>query len=188
MDATKLKSYVDRIERLEEEQAAIGGDKKDIFAEAKSHGFNVKVLRRLIRERKKDTAEREQEEAELETYRAALTTGVALVKSGLSLRDAAKKSGASKSSIHRALSVPAVSHDADTGEISENGATSDTVPGDDEGTAVPSSPAPVVANLSSGGMGETPVAHAEGVVDAPSATPAAPLDLTIPDFLRRAAR
>lgn len=145
MDATKLKSYVERIERLEEEQAAIGGDKKDIFAEAKSHGFNTKVLRRLIRERKRSAADREQEEAELETYRAALNAGVALVKSGLSLRDAAKQSGASKSSIHRALSVPAVSHDADTGEIIENGATSDTAPGDDTRTPVPSRSAEVVA-------------------------------------------
>lgn len=115
MDPAKLKSYVDRIERLEEEQAAIGCDKRDIFAEAKSHGFNTKVLRRLIRERKKDTAEREQEEAELETYRAALNAGVALVKSGLSLRDAAKQSGASKSSIHRALAVPAVSQTESSG-------------------------------------------------------------------------
>lgn len=152
MDASKLKSYVERIERLEEEQAGIGADKKDIFSEAKSHGFNTKVLRRLIRERKRDKADREQEEAELETYRAALDAGVALVKSGLSLRDAAKQSGASKSSIHRALSVPAPSHDAETGEITENGATSDTVPGDDARTPEPSRSAEVVSTPSDDGL------------------------------------
>ena len=147
MDATKLKSYVERIERLEEEQAAIGGDKKDIFAEAKSHGFNTKVLRRLIRERKRSAADREQEEAELETYRAALNAGVALVKSGLSLREAAKQSGASKSSIHRALSVPAVSHDADTGEIIESEGGAPNAACGSAGTAVPSSPAPAPATI-----------------------------------------
>jgi uncharacterized protein (UPF0335 family) len=119
-DARLLKSYVERIERLEEEQAAIGGDKRDIFKEAKGKGFNTKVLRRLIRERKRDAAETQAEEAELETYRAALGMGVALVQSGLSLRDAAKKAGVSKSSIHRALAVPAVSHDTETGEVIES--------------------------------------------------------------------
>ena len=180
MDAAKLKSYVERIERLEEEQAGIGADKKDIFSEAKSHGFNTKVLRRLIRERKRDKADREQEDAELETYRAALDAGVALVKSGLSLRDAAKQSGASKSSIHRALSVPAPSHDAETGEITE---TQDAGPaGDDARTPEPSRSAEVVSNSSSGPS----VQGCDGAAQAA----AGPLDpnsdgLDIPPALRR---
>lgn len=113
MSDAKLKSIVDRIERLEAEQQAIGQDKRDIFTEAKGNGYNPKVLRRLIRERKRDTAEQAAEDAELETYRAALGMAVELVRSGVSQRKAAKMAGVSKSSVHRALAVPAVSHDAD---------------------------------------------------------------------------
>lgn len=119
MSDAKLKSIVDRIERLEEEQRGLGQDKRDIFTEAKSSGYNPKVLRRLIRERKRDTAEQAAEDAELETYRAALGMAVELVRSGLSQRKAAKQAGVSKSSLNRALAVPAVSHDPETGEITE---------------------------------------------------------------------
>lgn len=168
MTDNKLKSIVDRIERLEEEQRAIGQDKRDIFTEAKGNGYNPKVLRRLIRERKRDTAEQAAEDAELETYRAALGMAVELVRSGLSQRKAAKQAGVSKSSLNRALAVPAVSHDAETGEITEPREDSSAVerlpskqevpgsnpdprsnpeaaPGNDTGTADTSSQAPVVA-------------------------------------------
>ncbi|MBN8872458.1 MAG: DUF2312 domain-containing protein [Rhodospirillales bacterium] len=70
--ADRLRSIVDRIERLEEERKALGGDIKDIYAEAKSAGFDVKVLRQLIRIRKQEAAEVEEQETLLDVYRRAL--------------------------------------------------------------------------------------------------------------------
>lgn len=71
MDA-KLKSIIERVERLEEEKKATASDIRDVYAEAKSDGYDVKALRRLIRLRAKTKTEREQEEAVLETYMAAV--------------------------------------------------------------------------------------------------------------------
>jgi uncharacterized protein (UPF0335 family) len=68
----RLKSLVERIERLEEERKALGSDIKDIFAEAKSAGFDVKVLRQLIRLRKQEPAEIEEQETLLDVYRRAI--------------------------------------------------------------------------------------------------------------------
>ena len=70
--ADRLRSIVDRIERLEEERKALGSDIKDIYAEAKSAGFDIKVLRQLIRIRKQETAEVEEQETMLDLYRRAL--------------------------------------------------------------------------------------------------------------------
>jgi uncharacterized protein (UPF0335 family) len=70
--ADRLRSIVDRIERLEEERKALSGDIKDIYAEAKSAGFDVKVLRQLIRIRKQEPAEVEEQESVLDVYRRAL--------------------------------------------------------------------------------------------------------------------
>ena len=70
--ADQLKSVIDRIERLEDEKAGIAGDIKDVYAEAKSNGFDVAALRTIIRLRKKDHAERQEEEAILELYLSAL--------------------------------------------------------------------------------------------------------------------
>lgn len=70
--ADRLRSLVERIERLEEERKALGSDIKDIYAEAKSAGFDVKVLRQLIRIRKQEAAEVEEQETLLDVYRRAL--------------------------------------------------------------------------------------------------------------------
>ncbi|MEN3931175.1 DUF2312 domain-containing protein [Microvirga sp. W0021] len=70
--ADQLKAFIERIERLEEEKAGIAGDIREIFAEAKGNGFDVKVMRRIISLRKKDRAERQEEEAILELYMQAL--------------------------------------------------------------------------------------------------------------------
>lgn len=70
--ADRLRSIVERIERLEEERKALAGDIKDIFAEAKSAGFDVKVLRQIISLRKKEPAEVEEQETLLDLYRRAL--------------------------------------------------------------------------------------------------------------------
>ncbi len=72
VSAERLRSLIERIERLEEERKALGGDIKDIFAEAKSAGFDVKVMRQLIRIRKQEPAEVEEQETLLDVYRRAL--------------------------------------------------------------------------------------------------------------------
>jgi len=68
----QLKSFIERIERLEEEKKGIADDIRDVFAEAKGTGFDTKVMRQVIRLRKKDTAERQEEEALLDLYMHAL--------------------------------------------------------------------------------------------------------------------
>ena len=70
--ADRLRSLVERIERLEEERKALGSDIKDIYAEAKSAGFDVKVLRQIIRLRKQEPAEIEEQETLLDLYKRAL--------------------------------------------------------------------------------------------------------------------
>ena len=68
----RLRSLVDRIERLEEERKALGANIKDIYQEAKSAGFDVKALRQLIRIRKQEAAEVEELETLLDVYKRAL--------------------------------------------------------------------------------------------------------------------
>ncbi|CAL8975301.1 DUF2312 domain-containing protein [Rhodoplanes serenus] len=68
----QLRAFVERIEKLEEEKKAIADDIKDVFAEAKGNGYDVKALRAVIRLRKQDKDERAEHEAILETYLAAL--------------------------------------------------------------------------------------------------------------------
>lgn len=70
--ADQLKALIERIERLEEEKAGIAGDIKDVYAEAKGNGFDIKVIRKIVGMRKRDHAERQEEEAILELYMQAL--------------------------------------------------------------------------------------------------------------------
>ncbi|MEL6363834.1 MAG: DUF2312 domain-containing protein [Pseudomonadota bacterium] len=70
--AERLRSFIERVERLEEEKAGIQSDIKDIFAEAKGEGYDTKVLRQIIRIRKMDRAERQEQEALLDLYLSAL--------------------------------------------------------------------------------------------------------------------
>jgi uncharacterized protein (UPF0335 family) len=70
--ADRLRSLIERIERLEEERKALSSDIKDIYAEAKSAGFDVKVIRTIISIRRKEPAEVEEQETLLDIYRRAL--------------------------------------------------------------------------------------------------------------------
>lgn len=70
--ADRLRSLIERIERLEEERKALAGDIKDIYAEAKGAGFDVKVIRQIIRLRRQEPAEIEEHETLLDVYRRAL--------------------------------------------------------------------------------------------------------------------
>jgi uncharacterized protein (UPF0335 family) len=68
----QLKSIIERVERLEEQKAEIASDIRDVYAEAKGNGFDVKALRTIVRMRKQDANERAEQEAILETYMQAL--------------------------------------------------------------------------------------------------------------------
>lgn len=70
--AGQLKSLVERVERLEEEKAALAADIREIYAEAKGHGFDTKIMRQVVRIRKIETADRQEMEAILDLYLAAL--------------------------------------------------------------------------------------------------------------------
>ena len=68
----RLRSLIERIERLEEDKAAVMNDMKEVYAEAKGEGYDVKTLRKVIRIRKQDRAKRQEEEAILDLYLSAL--------------------------------------------------------------------------------------------------------------------
>jgi uncharacterized protein (UPF0335 family) len=68
----QLKSVIERVERLEEEKKTISDDIRDVYAEAKGNGFDVKALRTIVRLRKQDANERAEQETILETYMQAL--------------------------------------------------------------------------------------------------------------------
>lgn len=70
--ADRLQSLIERIERLEEEKAGILSDIRDVFAEAKGAGFDVKIMRVILKLRKMNAADRDEQELLVDTYRKAL--------------------------------------------------------------------------------------------------------------------
>ena len=68
----RLVSFLERIERLEEEKAGLGDDVKDVYAEAKGVGFDVKIMRRIVKLRKMDAEKRREEDELLDLYKAAI--------------------------------------------------------------------------------------------------------------------
>jgi uncharacterized protein (UPF0335 family) len=68
----QLRAFVARIERIEEEKAALAADLREVYAEAKGSGFDVKALRAVVRLRKQDETKRREDEAVLSTYLHAL--------------------------------------------------------------------------------------------------------------------
>jgi uncharacterized protein (UPF0335 family) len=70
--ASQLKSFIERIERLEEEKQGLAGDIRDVYAEAKSQGFEPKVMRQVIKLRKMDRDDRQEQEALLDLYLSAI--------------------------------------------------------------------------------------------------------------------
>ena len=72
IDVNRLRSIIQRIESLQEEKEAISSDIRDVFAEAKSAGFDVKILRAIIKLGKMNKADRDEQEYLIETYRKAL--------------------------------------------------------------------------------------------------------------------
>ena len=70
--AERLRSFIDRIERLEEEKSALTADIREVFGEAKASGFDVKVMRQIIKLRKMDKQDRMEQEHRLDLYERAL--------------------------------------------------------------------------------------------------------------------
>ena len=70
--AERLRSFIERVERLEEEKAQLGHDIREVYAEAKGEGYDAKVLRKIVALRKKDPQQRREEEELLEIYLAAI--------------------------------------------------------------------------------------------------------------------
>src|SRR3546814_16626820 len=70
--ADRLRSFVERIERLEEEKAALTADIREVYSEAKGDGFDTKVLRQVVRLRQMDSGDRQEQEAILDLYKPAL--------------------------------------------------------------------------------------------------------------------
>ena len=68
----RLRTLIERIERLEEDKAAVAADIKEVFLEAKGEGYDVKILRKVVRIRKQDKAKRQEEEAILDLYLSAI--------------------------------------------------------------------------------------------------------------------
>ncbi len=70
--ADRLKSFIERIERLEEEKAGLTNDIREVYSEAKAAGFDTKIMRQVVRLRKMDQSDREEQETVLEVYKQAL--------------------------------------------------------------------------------------------------------------------
>ena len=70
--AAQLRSFIERVERLEEEKAALMADIREVYAEAKAHGFDVKTMREVVRLRKMDSDDRAEHDALLDLYLGAL--------------------------------------------------------------------------------------------------------------------
>jgi len=104
VNADRLKSFIERIERMEEERKAIAGDIRDIYAEAKAIGYDVGTMRKVVRLRAMDAADRAEQEALLDTYWHALQTVDridARLAAGESQREVAAAEGVSKSTVQR---------------------------------------------------------------------------------------
>ena len=72
VNAGHLRAFIERIERLEEEKKALGGDIKDVYGEAKANGFDTRIMRKIVSIRKQDRDQRREEETILDLYLAAL--------------------------------------------------------------------------------------------------------------------
>lgn len=68
----RLRSFIERIERLEEEKAALSADIREVFAEAKGNGFDTKIMRQIIKLRKLEQADRREQEELLDLYKKAI--------------------------------------------------------------------------------------------------------------------
>lgn len=193
VNADRLKSFVERIERLEEERKAIGGDIRDVYAEAKGVGYDVKTMRKVVSLRGMDVADRAAQQDLLDTYMYAL--GMvdridARLAAGESQRAIAEAEGVSKTTVQRrgpilaAQNAPSkMDHHPETGEISDGRQDGRETNGSAFGDSarVERSIDPVSAVLA--GRDESDRQSVDGATETPAAEEIDNLD--IPSFLRR---
>lgn len=117
----RLRSFIERIEKLIEERHAIQGDIRDVFSEAKGVGYDIKTMRKVIALRAMDAVDRDEQEALLDTYLHALGMVDRIeerLAAGESARKVAAAVGASKSTVHRVSQKRA---NAENGTATETG-------------------------------------------------------------------
>lgn len=201
----RLKSFVDRIIRLLDERDDRNTDVSAVLLEAKGVGYDTAILRKVVRRHRMDAdarAKAAEQEALIAAYEQELNMAVELVLSGLSLRAAEKATGVPKSNIHRALAVPAASHDPATGEVLQHATPQPPEPTTHAATAVAAEdgrassqpepdggvPAGTEIDESCGDSGASVLAYIANSPLGPVLTNAPPDDLAIPPFLRGSSR
>jgi uncharacterized protein (UPF0335 family) len=155
MTDAKLKSLVERIERLMDERDGIASDIRDIYSEAKGNGYIPKALRKVVARMRADEAALAEEETLIELYEAALGRvgkAMAAVRAGATLDDAAEANGIDRATLARARAVAKQSENATVAKPTE--IATPVEQGDRQsplrggtGTAVTSSPAPAAATF-----------------------------------------
>jgi len=143
INTDRLKSFIDRVEKLEEERQAITGDIRDVYSEAKGVGYDVKTMRKVIALRKMDAADRDEQEALLDTYMHALgmvDRVEARAAAGQSAREIAAAENISKSTAHRvSQKAKAKNASAETGHPAQDGQPSAAI-AEGEGAGVIAAP------------------------------------------------
>lgn len=193
IDPAKLKSYVERIEAVETEEADYKAAKKDIYVEVKAAGMRPKMVRKLVRDRKKTEADAE-EEAELELYRAALAMP------GATFRSVSAATGVPKSTLQRLVprKKNGTGEKGEEAEASTPGAALPLERVESQATTEHSTDTPkpedgddgITESCGDAGSASAThnshhVGHAEGAVAAPPVSPHdTDVDLTIPAHLR----
>lgn len=110
---SQLKAFVERVERVEEEVKALSDDRRDIYAEAKAHGFDTRALRVIIRKRKLDQEERLNQEQLVETYMVALGMGWGKSESDIDAALDRRRTEAGKAKTERNGKPPSRPHACD---------------------------------------------------------------------------
>jgi uncharacterized protein (UPF0335 family) len=168
MTDARLKSLVERIERLMDERDGIASDIRDIYSEAKGVGYIPKALRKVVARMRADEAALAEEETLIELYEAALGRvgkAMAAVRAGATLDDAAEANGIDRATLARARAVAKQSENATVAKPTE------------------------IATPVEQGDRQSPLRDGEASADitTASALPSPPIDLAIPSFLRRTA-
>lgn len=182
-----LKSFVNRIERLNEEREALSSDIREVFAEAKGSGFDTKILRQVIAKRKLDKADYQEQEAMFDLYWSAVgfdSTPLA--------RSAPRGPKSAKSGDGGTVLAP---HDPETGEIHDQQNAPSLSNRDVSAGGEPSSEAGPQAQASHAGTGSEMLADRDGHISEGAARPAirvedrrdtaAPPLMELPEFMRR---
>jgi uncharacterized protein (UPF0335 family) len=192
ISADRLKSFIERVEKLEEERKAIGGDIKDVYSEAKGVGYDVKTMRKVVSLRAMDAADRAEQETLLDVYWHALTQidrVEARVAGGESIRQAAKAEGMPKSTAIRQVTQNRANVENGSGEEAGTGSATVVATGNLDALSPDAAPLQGEDITTVEPESEAPAPRSVGAVAGPEGTRVAPPFLgddpgPIPDFLR----